>query len=102
LHWINHLKFRWLSDGNQGLKNHTSERLFYTAQRKAEAFFDVKNKRQGVVVSNQALSDLLVDEDRYRANIMELFSKGRRDEREVQIKTKGDSPKISRLVRKSS
>jgi dipeptidyl aminopeptidase/acylaminoacyl peptidase len=67
------------------------ERLFYTAHGKAQPFVDVKNKRQAVIVSNQPLSDLLVGEDRYRSNVInELFSKRRRDEHEVQIKTKGD------------
>jgi dipeptidyl aminopeptidase/acylaminoacyl peptidase len=65
------------------------ERVFYTAHRKAESFFDVKNKRQAVVVSNQPLSDLLVGEYRYRSKVInQLFSKRRQDEHEVQIKTK--------------
>ena len=66
------------------------EQLFFTAYQKSQPLFDFKNKRQ-IVVSDESLSDLLIGEDRYRSKVInELFSKGRRDEHEVQIKTKGD------------
>lgn len=66
------------------------EQLFYAAYPKSQPFFDVKNKRQAVVVSNESLSDLLVGEDRYKSKLSyELFSKRRQHEHEVQIKTKG-------------
>src|SRR5260370_41869759 len=69
----------------------TGNRLFYTAYPKIQPLFNARNERQAMVVSNQALSDLLAGEDRYRSELInELFSKRREDEREVQIKTKGD------------
>jgi dipeptidyl aminopeptidase/acylaminoacyl peptidase len=67
------------------------ERVFYTAHRKAEPFFDVKNSGQTIVVSKESLSDLLVGEDRYGSEVInQLFSKRRQDDHEVQIKTKGN------------
>jgi hypothetical protein len=67
-----------------------SEQLVYTAHQKSRPFNNVKDKRQ-VVVSDESLSDLLIGEDRYRSKMVNgLFSKRRREEQEVQIKTKGD------------
>jgi len=67
------------------------ERIFFTASPKSQPVFDAKNKSQAVVVSNQPLADLLIGEDRTRAEVIkELFSKRRQDDHEVQLKTKGE------------
>jgi dipeptidyl aminopeptidase/acylaminoacyl peptidase len=64
------------------------ERLFYTAYLKSRPLFDVID---AVVVSNQALPDLVTGRDRYRSEVInELFSKRRQDEHEVRLQAKGD------------
>ena len=67
------------------------EQLFYTAYEKSQPIFNAKVQRQGVVVSSQALSDLVAGENRFLSNaINELFSRGRHGKQDVLIKTKGN------------
>ena len=62
--------------------------LFYTAYLKSRPLFDVKD---AVVVSNQALPDLVAGQDRYRSKVVnELFLQRRHDKYELRLQVKGD------------